>query len=176
MTAASALARRLRLGEPRLDLLAELGQEMAHGGEQQLVLAAEIMVRQRRGDAGAAGDLAHRHLAHAAVVDGVDRRRDQRLAAHRLHSDPRHQSTSRFELFAYRFLIDRSIKISLPGFRIDVSMGSDARLPAVGQGRGQQIQVRGRLSMQVFMKGCALAALAVVVYGGFRGRAGSGEL
>ena len=85
-----ALARRLRLGEPRLDLVAELGEEMPHRGEQELVLAAEIMVGERRRDAGAPGDLAHRHLAHAAVVDGVDRGRDQRLAAQRLHSDPRH--------------------------------------------------------------------------------------
>ena len=92
MTALIALLRRVRLGEPRLDLVAELGEEVAHGGEQELVLAAEIMMRQRRRDAGAAGDLAHRHLAHAAGVDGLDRRRDQRLAAQRLHSDAWHDN------------------------------------------------------------------------------------
>ena len=84
----------------------ELGKDVPHRREQQFVLGAEIMVRQRRRHAGAAGYLRHGHVQRTALADRRDRRVDERLATQRFHSDFRHLGI-RFE--ARLFFIDGSI-------------------------------------------------------------------
>ena len=85
---------------------AEIGEQMPHRRLQQLLLGAEIMMRQRRGHAGAAGDVGHGDVERAALADRRDRRVDQRAAAQRFHSDLRHIEASRP---ARLFFIDWSI-------------------------------------------------------------------
>ena len=160
-----ALARRRRLGEARLDLLAELGEEMPHRGEQQLVLAAEIMVRERRRDAGAPGDLAHRHLRPCR---GRGWRRSRPRSAPCGAPAPfqfvASNSSSAFEPNDYRFLIDRSIKIRLAQ-RSPIDVSIDVRISAARIGaRGQLETFSGRFRNAGFhegMRGCRGAGRCV---------------
>ena len=66
---------------PELPNSAELGEEMPHGREDQVVLGAEVVVGERRGHAGARGDLRYRHVERAARGDLLQRRADQGAAA-----------------------------------------------------------------------------------------------
>ena len=57
---------------------AKVIQQMTHGRQKQLVLAAEIVMRQRGRYAGRMGDLAHRHVKTTVRPDHLDRSLDQR--------------------------------------------------------------------------------------------------
>ena len=87
-------ARTVGAGEPLDEDGAELGEEVPHGGEDEVVLAAEIVVGEGGRDAGAAGDLRHGHLERAVVGDLAERGADQRPAPRLGHLRPRHRHAS----------------------------------------------------------------------------------
>ena len=62
------------------DAGAELGEEVAHRREDEVVLGAEVVVRERRGDAGARGDLRDRDVERATRGNLLQRRPDQGAA------------------------------------------------------------------------------------------------
>ena len=71
------------------DAGAELGEEVAHGGEDQVVLGPEVVVGERRGHPGAAGDLGDGDVERAAVGDLLERGADQGAAPRLGHAGPR---------------------------------------------------------------------------------------
>ena len=74
------------------------------GLDQQLFLAAEIVMRESRRNAGLLGDFGHGDCQRAMIADHAHRGINKRLAAHRFHSDFRHLSSPR--LTSTVFLID----------------------------------------------------------------------
>jgi hypothetical protein len=78
----SSRARGSRRGHQRAAHLRAIDrQDRAHRGEEQAVLAAEIVEGQRGRDPGAPCDLTHGHVKAAGGADLVDRGLDKVLAA-----------------------------------------------------------------------------------------------
>ena len=82
---------RRRLAQRPDRIAAEIGEQLAHCRLQQFAFAAEIVVRQRGGYTGAAGDFRHGDVQRAAFADGRDGGVDQRAPAQRFHSDLGHE-------------------------------------------------------------------------------------
>jgi hypothetical protein len=86
-------ARIIGPGQPRTHRATVDRQDVAHGGEEDLFLVAEVVMRQRRRDPGAARDPADGDVERARMADLGDGRLDQRLASDRLHTELRHSGT-----------------------------------------------------------------------------------
>ncbi|MNS48812.1 hypothetical protein D3C72_813950 [compost metagenome] len=69
----------------------EVTQQAADGFQKKLLLAAEIMMRERCRHARFPGDIRHCHIQRTMVAYGAKRRIHKRLAAQRLHSDLGHR-------------------------------------------------------------------------------------
>ena len=69
------------------EVAAEFLQKMSHGGEDQLFLAAKVMMRERRRYARLMGNLRDSHIKRAALADGADSSIDQLPLAQWFHSD-----------------------------------------------------------------------------------------
>ena len=65
-------------------------QGVAHGGKNECFLAVEIVMHQRRGDTGSAGDLTNGHLQRSGPADLRNGRLNQRRPANGFHADPWH--------------------------------------------------------------------------------------
>lgn len=65
------LAGRFRPLDGGVEILPQFAQQMAHRGKDQLVLAAEIMMRERRRNARLMRDLRNRHVQRAALSDSA---------------------------------------------------------------------------------------------------------
>ena len=88
-------------GEPRHGIGAQLRQQVAHGGEQQLVLVLEIVVHHAGGNPRLGGNARHGGIGEAMRVDGGDRRLHQLLAPDRRHSKLRHPTLRRESVVFY---------------------------------------------------------------------------
>jgi hypothetical protein len=100
----NAFRRRVGCRQCCQKILPEFFQQMAHGGEDQLFLAAEIMVRQRWRNTRFVGDLRDSHVKRTALADGADGRINQLPLAQWFHSDFGHAEKPRSEKLL--FLID----------------------------------------------------------------------
>jgi len=87
---ADALARVIGAGEAGHGIGAELRQQVAHGGEEQLVLVLGIVVYHPGRNAGLGSDARHGGIGEAMRVDGGNCRLHQLLAPDWRHSELRH--------------------------------------------------------------------------------------
>lgn len=84
--------RRLRLSDGRVEILPQFAQQMPHRGQNELVLAAEIMMRKRGRNPRLMCDLRDGHIQRTALADCTDGGIDQLAPPQGLHPDLGHNS------------------------------------------------------------------------------------
>ena len=82
--------RGLGLPDRRIDVVAKLAQQMAHRGEDKLILAAEIMRRERRRNPRLMRNLRDGHIQRTALANSTNGGVDQLAPTQGLHPDLGH--------------------------------------------------------------------------------------
>ena len=97
---ADTLVRTGCMGKTGHDVSPEFGQQMPHGGEEQVVLVMEIVMNQSSGHAGPFSDAQDRGIGEALLMDNSDCSLYQLLAPDRTHSQLRHNPSRKKRRFS----------------------------------------------------------------------------